>query len=82
MRIPILLLILFNREGAINIIEKKKTTPHYGFLFHNVWYLTKVVKPNEKYKIVLSITLRPSIKVVREEGEQENRMSFNTIIKL
>lgn len=40
------------------------------FLFHNIIVITKEVKPNEKYKVLITIKIRQSLKISKEEGEE------------
>lgn len=61
-----------NREGFLDMSEKKnKQERIYMFLFHNIIIITKEVKPQEKYKVVIVIKLRSSLKVFNDEENED-----------
>merc|ERR1712137_341485 len=58
------------KEGSLDMTEKGKAQPGlYCFLFHNIFILTKEIKPQSKYKVLIVIKIRSSLKVFREETE-------------
>merc|ERR1712137_1493352 len=58
------------KEGTLDMTEKGKAQPGlYCFLFHNIFILTKEIKPQSKYKVLIVIKIRSSLKVFREETE-------------
>merc|ERR1712137_924212 len=59
------------KEGTLDMTEKGKAQPGlYCFLFHNIFILTKEIKPQTKYKVLIVIKIRSSLKVFREETEE------------
>jgi len=68
------------KEGYLDLTEKKKTqTKLYVFLFHSVIVITKEAKPKEKYKVLIVIKMRSSLKVAAEEVEEDARSNTFSI---
>jgi len=65
------------KEGFLDMSEKKnKQERIYMFLFHNIIIITKEVKPQEKYKVVIVIKLRSSLKVFNDEENEDGPACF------
>jgi hypothetical protein len=48
----------------------KPPLEHYAFLFHNVLVLAKEVQPQAKYKVLIVVKIRSSLRVFKEDNSE------------
>ena len=60
--------------------KKAKQEKLYVFLFHNIMVISKEVKPQQKYKVLIVIKLRASLKVFTEDEEEDTGRDKSVLI--